>query len=332
MNPRVSVIIPNYNHNLFLHQRIESVLNQTYSNFELILLDDNSIDGSQNIINSYSSHPKITKIVINSVNSGSVFKQWIKGIELCLGEYIWIAESDDWANETFLEETIQVIERSSTIGMVFTDSIRVDEVNKELGLISKKNVFEELIKHNNCIDRSNLITFLLEKLVVLNASSVLFRKSAFDQVDFEELEKYKNVGDVFTYISIAFQFKIIYLNKPLNYLRQHQNRTTDSNFKNGVLQHERLKLLNWFLDCLCLIEVEYKKGVINYYNKLLFPGLDFNYTKELKCILKKIRQYYYISRFRYVQLFCLIKCYNFVTNKGKFYLIRNFLKKYLRCH
>lgn len=93
----VSVIIPNYCHARFLNQRIDSVLNQTYSDYEVIILDDCSTDNSREIIESYRNHPKISHIVYNEKNSGSTFIQWEKGFELARGEYIWIAESDDVA-------------------------------------------------------------------------------------------------------------------------------------------------------------------------------------------------------------------------------------------
>ena len=77
--PRVSVIVPNYNHARFLPKRIESILNQTFQDFELILLDDCSTDDSRSILSSYASDPRVT-IEFNKVNSGSTFKQWNKGV------------------------------------------------------------------------------------------------------------------------------------------------------------------------------------------------------------------------------------------------------------
>ena len=73
--PNVSVIVPNYNHEQYLQQRIESIVNQTYQDFELILLDDFSTDNSRDILNLYRNHPKVSKIVFNEKNSGSPFKQ-----------------------------------------------------------------------------------------------------------------------------------------------------------------------------------------------------------------------------------------------------------------
>src|SRR5690348_15535502 len=89
MAPKVSVIIPNYNHADHLQQRIETVLNQTYRDFDVIILDDCSTDGSKEVIEKYRNHPAVKTIVYNDVNSGNPFLQWKKGLDLAGGEWIW---------------------------------------------------------------------------------------------------------------------------------------------------------------------------------------------------------------------------------------------------
>ena len=76
--PVFSVIVPNYNHASFLAERIETILAQTFTDFELILLDDCSTDESVKILEKYCDHPKVSCIVVNEVNSGSRFLQWKK--------------------------------------------------------------------------------------------------------------------------------------------------------------------------------------------------------------------------------------------------------------
>ena len=102
----VSVIIPNYCHAPYLRQRIDSVLAQSYPDFEVVLLDDCSTDGSREVIERYRNHPRIKQIVYNDRNGGSAFAQWRKGFALTQGEYIWIAESDDYADPAFLERCV----------------------------------------------------------------------------------------------------------------------------------------------------------------------------------------------------------------------------------
>ena len=96
-NPKVSIVVPNYNHARFLPRRIDSILGQSFQDFELILLDDCSADDSRSILSKYADDPRV-RIEFNEVNSGSSFKQWNKGVRLAHGEYVWIAESDDYAD------------------------------------------------------------------------------------------------------------------------------------------------------------------------------------------------------------------------------------------
>src|SRR5687767_7542575 len=121
-----SVIIPNYNHHAFLHERIESVVKQTYPYFEVIILDDASTDDSKNIIEKYSNHPQVAQIVYNTRNSGSPFKQWQKGATLAKGNWLWIAESDDVADENFLAKAAEAIDQH-TFGLFYSDAFLIDK-------------------------------------------------------------------------------------------------------------------------------------------------------------------------------------------------------------
>ena len=86
--PLVSVIVPNYNYARFLDERMQSILTQTYQNFEIIILDDCSKDNSRDVIEKYRGNPHVSCIVYNEVNSGSPFKQWNKGFIIAKGELI----------------------------------------------------------------------------------------------------------------------------------------------------------------------------------------------------------------------------------------------------
>lgn len=124
----LTVIIPSYNHGYFLKQRIDSVLNQIFQDFELIILDDCSTDNSKEIIEMYRGNEKITQIIYNDANSGSTFLQWKKGIELAKGEYKWIAESDDYSHPQFLETVLKNFSEKRC-SVVYCQSDRVDENN-----------------------------------------------------------------------------------------------------------------------------------------------------------------------------------------------------------
>ena len=125
--PKVSAIVPCYNHARFLEQRIDSILNQTYQDFELILLDDHSTDDSYSICLSYKDNPHVVHVETNKQNSGKPFKQWEKGIRLAKGEYIWIAESDDYAEKEFLSNTVCLLDQHPEARLCLTGSYIVDE-------------------------------------------------------------------------------------------------------------------------------------------------------------------------------------------------------------
>src|SRR5712692_6211638 len=122
--PTVSVIIPSYNHARFLRQRIESVLRQTYQDFEVILLDDCSTDDSRSILSEYAGDPRV-RMEFNEVNSGSTFKQWNKGVRLARGEYVWIAESDDYADPHLLEKLVSRLDAEPSTVLSYCRSWRV---------------------------------------------------------------------------------------------------------------------------------------------------------------------------------------------------------------
>ena len=135
-SPLVSIIVPNYNHERYLVQRLESIFNQTFQDFEVILLDDCSTDDSVIMLQRYATHPKVTHFVVNEQNTGSPFKQWKKDIDLARGKYIWIAEGDDWAESTFLEILLPLIKQED-VGIAFCNSNWVGErgaIGKSLSL------------------------------------------------------------------------------------------------------------------------------------------------------------------------------------------------------
>ena len=77
---------------------------------ELIILDDASTDNSKEIIERYRRQERVTHIIYNEVNSGSAFRQWRTGISLAKGDWVWIAESDDYCSSAFLETLLTGME------------------------------------------------------------------------------------------------------------------------------------------------------------------------------------------------------------------------------
>lgn len=222
----VSVLVPNYNHCAYLEQRIDSIFNQSFSDFEVILLDDASTDNSLNILNKYSQHPKVSHVVINKENSGSPFKQWKKGMKLAKGDYIWIAESDDYCEPNFLEEIFNYEAASNLdLGLIYSQSVDVDEKGN---IISKRlrytASFEPNIWEDNFIisGKEFIMKFLKVKNVIPNASAVVFKKSLIDQSCLsKEVLDMKMCGDWLFWIKYCQNTNIGFISEPLNYFRSH---------------------------------------------------------------------------------------------------------------
>ncbi len=128
----VSIILPVYNANAFLKQAIESIINQTFSDFELIIINDGSTDESKKIILSF--HDNRIKYFENEINLGLI-KTLNKGINLCKGKYIVRMDADDICEPDRLEKQFNFMERHPKIGVCGSWATVIDEKNQPTGKI-----------------------------------------------------------------------------------------------------------------------------------------------------------------------------------------------------
>ena len=225
MSPLVSVIIPSYNHEKFLKERIDSVLNQTFQDFELIILDDLSPDNSQEIIESYRAHPKVSQIIYNEKNSGSTFFQWNKAVlSIAKGEFIWIAESDDVADPKFLETLVPMLQQNSEVVLAYSQSAKMDSEGKITGSWSEwtqdlveGNYFNDSFQMNG---QEYIEKFLIHKNTIPNASAVLFRRKTYAEIGGAVVDMKTN-GDWGLWFKMLMEGYINYSSKIMNNFRYH---------------------------------------------------------------------------------------------------------------
>ena len=321
--PLVSVIIPNYNHALFLKKRIESVLNQTFQDFEIILLDDCSTDNSLEILHQYKNHPKVKHFEINKINSGSVFKQWVKGINLANSKYTWIAESDDVAHPKFLEKMLNFADQKNDLGLVFCKSIQIDKSGAITSLLSDKY---DCFGNQELKDQRRIIKFILKESLIKNASSVLFNNKSFNYVNFEKLSTLKNIGDKFVYVMIGLNKNIYMCNDSLNYCRIHGNNSTTNDIKSKKIYVDRLFMIDYLLPI--INDQDAKKILLSYYTSQFFATLDSNFYQFNSAIVKRLRGDNYIHNIKFLILRLIIFSHKILKNKFPF-TIRKFLKNNL---
>lgn len=237
--PRVSIILPNYNHESFLRERLDSILSQTFTDWELIVLDDKSLDKSLNIIREYAERePRITQVIENEANSGSTFRQWKKGIELARAHLIWIAESDDVAHREFLAEAVGALDASPETGIVFCNSQLIDRESNALPLdLDRDNSPEGEV---TCHEAKN---FISKKMLInnrlYNASAVVFRRELYSKIT-TDLSRFRLCGDWVCWAQmIAASGGVAWVHRKLNYFRQHTAKVTTHAKKNGMEMMER---------------------------------------------------------------------------------------------
>ncbi|MFD1466660.1 glycosyltransferase family 2 protein [Hymenobacter caeli] len=223
--PKVSVIIPNYNHAKYLVQRIESVLTQTLRDTEVVILDDCSPDNSREIIERYAQQDNRIRVVYNEQNSGNTFKQWNKGIGEATGEYVWIAESDDYADTNFLAVLVARLDADSAVGVAYCDSWLTDEANA-VNLVDRgylHRVDPARWAHSFTCDGMELIRHYMSFVnVIPNASAVVLRRSLLAEIGAAATD-YKLAGDWLYWGRILSVTKVAYVAERLNYFRQHTN-------------------------------------------------------------------------------------------------------------
>ncbi|MBO9732627.1 MAG: glycosyltransferase family 2 protein [Chitinophaga sp.] len=156
--PLVTVFMPAYNGEAYIEKAIQSVLDQSFTNFELLIINDGSTDRTLEIIRKFTD-PRI-RLVHNDGNKGLTFTR-NRGIEEAKGQYIAILDCDDIAMPDRLKAQISFLDSNPDIALCGGQAITIDESGKETGnlnvIAGDKNISPELVFHNTFINSSLII-------------------------------------------------------------------------------------------------------------------------------------------------------------------------------
>lgn len=306
--PLVSVILPNYNHAQYLRQRIESILNQTYQDFELIILDDCSTDNSLDIIREYTTQSaKIIQTILNKENSGSPFIQWKRGFSMAKGKYIWIAESDDYADLTFLEKLVPLLEANEDCNIAISQSYFVDENNSILFSDWTRSPRKKVV---DLYDGRIYVKAQLINNTLYNSSMILFRKSVLELID-DEFMKFRYRGDWLFWNEICLQGGVIRYHEKLNYFRKHSNNVTSKADSEGGGFKEDKFIISRLMMKLDLSKVQ-TSVIIGHFFELILHSSHYK-TKEVRQeVIQDIKSYFLCNVFT-LYLYKLDKKLNFTS-------------------
>jgi glycosyltransferase involved in cell wall biosynthesis len=235
--PEISIVVPTYNYGHFINQCLQSVLDQTYQDYEVIIMDDNSSDNTKNIIQEYLTdnrmryiHNKVNLKQPRNCNKGSLFAK---------GEFIYFLHADDMFLPQNLEKKIRVLKENLNIAAVFSGVFLMNEngdIVQELehsgrpdhSYVGDRDDYHDLMKYN----------------YIPTPSDVLIRKECFEKVG-KFNEKLINGCDWELWIRLAKDFKLAFVREPLIGYRLHgTNLHSDLRRKNDVVVRDHF----WIID------------------------------------------------------------------------------------
>ena len=221
-NPKVSIIILSYNQDKFLKNSIDSVINQTYKNLEIIISDNGSTDNSKSIIEEYLSDQRVVFLDYNK--NDKVTKRSNQAFSQSTGDFISLLYSDDYYLEDKIETQMNIFKDLSkewgvVHGPVFREEVSTGE--RSIGQVTKA--------HGSCLE--DLLDNFLDGFI--NPISPLARRKCW--------EEYPSFEEVFIegeglYLRFAMRYKFFYYQDPLAVMREH-NINTGKSLKQNIETH-----------------------------------------------------------------------------------------------
>ncbi len=291
----VSVVVNCYNGEKYLNQCIESILNQTYKNIELIFWDNQSRDKSKNIIQSYDD----SRIkYFYAKNYTTLYEARNLALKECKGDFINFLDVDDYyLNDKIAKQILHF--DNENVGVVYSNYYRYyDEINKKK-LLTKK-----------ILPSGNLRSYILEESQI-SFMTVMIRKKSLDSLEYNFNPKYSIIGDYDLLYRLSLNWNFIYIEKPLAVYRIHN----DNFSKNSILFIDELK--NW-----------YKQNYIFFTNKKNYIYKKIIFFQALEYLSKKHMLKFFIELWKYplslnkIKLLFILIVPNFILK-----LLKKYLKK-----
>lgn len=291
-NPLVSILVPNYNYGRYLRQCLDSILAQTYDNFEVIFRDNSSTDDSFEIAMEY--YPKFKEKGIyfsihrNKYNVGSD-----KNSALCQddssGEYVYTLASDDYIAPSFIEKCVKVLEENREVSMVMTERIEIDDAGN-------KKVLPPFYNKNCIVDGdAQAGVFMMSGIAI--PGQRMFRLSSVSQT--KMFARLWNVaGDWYMNYRMSMVGDVAYIKEPLMYYRVHRGNETNNSELCCLGSFEHYQLLNQFVE---LAKVFDRKKPIERYDAAVkkLGGMCLRYAFKMiqNDEIKVARKYLILAEF-----------------------------------
>lgn len=227
--PKVSVLLTSYNHSKYIDHAIESVLNQTFTNFHLVTVDDGSTDGTQGIIYQ-KKDPRFIQLFLNHRGKADALNI---GLEFCLGEYVLELDGDDWLDPQTLDIMVKELDQQPlNVGMAYA--------NRKLWYQSGENLIEgPIIPGTAYIDKYDVLSR------IQTHCPRLYRKSAIESVGgWKKMigDQPAILDDFLMFLDLAEKYEFHWINGALYHQRRHAENITI--LKQAEINAEIQKIVN----------------------------------------------------------------------------------------
>lgn len=250
--PLVSVLLPSYNHEKYIEESILSVINQTYKNIELIVIDDGSTDNSIKIIKNLNKDNKF--LFIEQENCG-LMKTLEKLKKYAKGKYISLFSSDDTYSINKIENLVNFMENNDQYAMVYAKIINIDHLSNEV------------LKVDENYDDGDIFDKLLKGKFFINGLATLIKKDIFNSFSYNQYY----IDDLQLWLQIAKNHQIGFVDEYLAYYRKHDNHLSGNLLK---MQNAEEQIVNQYK------ESEYYKEAINEWNLRWFQNTSLCHKNE----------------------------------------------------
>lgn len=267
--PKVSVIIPAYNAERFIKQTIESVLAQTFQDFEIIVIDDGSMDKTAEIVESFGVRCLRRK-------NGGVSSARNAGMEQAKGEYLAFLDADDLWEATKLEKQILILDANEHIGICYTAIERIDENGLPLYYSDVSDYLDDTE------------ALLLYSCIIPNPSTALMRRSLFEQFGGFD-SNFTNYEDWEYWLRLSLQAKFVPIPE---YLVKYRMTEGSASGNPHAVERDMSAILDKFFNLSNLPEKYRKLRNKSYSNNWMIVSGEYlnvgQYRNSLKCVLKAL--------------------------------------------
>jgi glycosyltransferase involved in cell wall biosynthesis len=294
--PKISILIPVYNAELYLNDTIESVFKQTYTDWHLVILEDNSTDNSYQEAKKWADrYPEKVSLFRNETNLG-MLGNWNKGIGLCKSPFFVKLDADDLWENTFLEECMAVLEKEPSVGLTFSKYVNINEKNE---IIANSEIALPDFAKDKAFSCKDLVLQGQNKMLaypILRQGLGIMRREVFEVVGLYRhllTPETQASTDTEFYFRLGAHYNIYCIDKTLYRYRIHQNSISKLDALNNLAQKK-------------LYEI--KIVIFNFYKEIKVISDDFylKNKKEIEFVFLDHQQYSERVNRHYFNMACII--------------------------